>query len=54
MSDEERFDIVSFIVPRHKSTLYKMFQTKEQLHRALDEAIAKGSNVFSIRKVVKE
>ena len=53
-TDEPRFDIVAFQVPKHRSLLYETWQSREQLHRALDRAIDRGANVFSIRKVVKE
>ena len=55
MSGQKKlFDIVAFEVPKHKSLLYKMFLTREGLHKALDEGIDKGANVFSIRRVERE
>ncbi len=48
---EKKFDIVAFEVPKHKSLLYKRFLTREGLHKAVDEGIDKGANVFSIRLV---
>jgi hypothetical protein len=56
MSEElsELFDIVAFQVPKHKSILYRSFLTKELLLKAVDEAVSKGANVISIRRVVKD
>lgn len=46
-----RYDIVAFQVPKHRSLLYRMFLTRDELHRALDQALDKGANVISIREV---
>jgi hypothetical protein len=54
IGEEKRYDIVGFRVPSHKSKLYKMWLTEEQLLNAVSEALRKGSNVISIREVVKE
>jgi len=45
------YDIVAFEVPKHKSLLYKMFLSKEQLLKTVEDAINKGANVISIRGV---
>jgi hypothetical protein len=47
----ERFDIVAFKVPKHKSLLYRSFLDEEQLLKAVKLAIEKGANVISIRRV---
>jgi hypothetical protein len=46
-----RFDIVAFQVPRHRSILYRSFLDEEKLVEALREAIRRGANVVSIRRV---
>jgi hypothetical protein len=50
----ERFDIVAFKVPKHKSLLYRSFPDEEQLLKAVKLAIEKGANVISIRRVEYE
>jgi hypothetical protein len=50
----ELFDIAAFQVPKHKSILYRSFLTKTKLLEAVSEAIDKGANVISIRKVIKD
>jgi hypothetical protein len=45
------FDIAAFQVPKHHSILYKSFLNEEKLLEAVKEAITKGANVISIRKV---
>ena len=49
---EKLYDIVAFIVPHHRSIIYKMFQTREQLILAVQEATDKGANVISIREAL--
>ena len=49
---QKLLDIVAFQVPNHKSLLYKMFLTEEQLLKAVSEAISKEANVISIRKEI--
>jgi len=48
---EKKFDIAAFIALKHHSVLYRYFLSREGLHKALDEAIDKGANIFSIRLV---
>ena len=48
---KNRYDIVAFKVPRHKSLLYRRFLTLQQLKKAVEEACLKGANVISIRLV---
>jgi hypothetical protein len=43
---------VAFEVPKHKSLFYRRFLTERQLKEAVTQAISKGANVISIRKVV--
>jgi hypothetical protein len=50
MNEEPLFDIV----PQHRSILYRSFLNTEGLVKALREAIAKGANVVSIRRVVRD
>jgi hypothetical protein len=50
---EESFDVAAFQVPKHKSLLYKSFLNRQQLLKAVEEAIDRGANVISIRRVVK-
>jgi len=49
----ELFDIAAFQVPKHRSVLYRSFLTKQQLLEAVSEAIDRGANIISIRRVVK-
>jgi hypothetical protein len=49
----ELFAIVAFQVPQPHSILYRNFLTKEKLLEAVSEAIDKGANVLSIRRVQK-
>jgi hypothetical protein len=45
------FDIAAFQVPRHRSVLYRSFLGEEELVKALREAIRRGANVVSVRRV---
>ena len=49
--EENRYDLVAFRVPRHKSLLYRRFLTIEQLKKAVEEACRKGANRIEIRLV---
>ena len=51
MEKKERFDIAAFIVPKHRSILYKSLLDEEELLKAVKLAIRKGANVISIRRV---
>ena len=35
MEKEKKFDIVAFEVPKHKSLIYRRFQTEEQLLKTI-------------------
>jgi len=51
----KRWTIVAFNHPEvSRSVLYKQDIDEVQLHRALDEAIEKGANIFSIRGFEKK
>jgi hypothetical protein len=53
-NEELLFDIAAFRVPQHRSLLYESFLTPEQLVEALKEAISRGANVVSIRRVERQ
>jgi hypothetical protein len=52
--EKDLFTIVAFDVPKNHSILYKQFLTEEELLEAVKQAIRKGANVISIRRVIKE